>query len=113
MRRLLALFLLLACPAFGQQIIKTTAPDNSGVAWSSVTCAATSTPLAVYGKYYLTIQVPLGASQNVCFAWGASATATTSPPSQCYEAGANISWGGGTGACIVGSSTQAISVGVQ
>lgn len=113
MRRTLAfLFVLLAWPAFGQQITKTTAPDNSGLAWSSVTCANTSTSLGVYAKNYLTVQVPPTASQNVCFAWGGAA-ATTSPPSQCYAAGTNISWGGGTGACIVASSTQAISVGVQ
>ncbi len=85
------------------------APSASAVTATSVTCGSTSTALGVTGVSYLSVLIPPAASQNVCFAWGAG-TATTSPPSQCFAPGVAVSWGGGTGACIVASGSQAITV---
>jgi hypothetical protein len=56
----------------------------------------------------LSIQVPPGGS-TVWFAYG-TASATTAPPSQGVAAGTTITWGGGTGSCIVATGTQAITV---
>lgn len=87
----------------------TDAPNASQVTASAVTCAATSTPLGVTANQYLSINLPAGGA-TVCFAWGPGATATLTPPSQCFAAGTTLAWGGGTGACIVATSTQAITL---
>jgi hypothetical protein len=109
MKKLLLILLLLPGIARAQYFNGTGAPSANGVNAATVTCGSSSTPFTVTGNNYLSIQTPIGGSQ-VCFAWGPSATATTSPPSQCYAAGTNIAWGGGTGACIVATGSQAISV---
>lgn len=85
------------------------APSANSVTATAVTCATTSTALGVTGTSYVSILIPPTATQNVCFAWNA-ATATTSPPSQCFGPGTAVSWGGGTGACIVATGSQAITV---
>lgn len=116
MKFLLALLLLLLPAAAGAQSSSfftfTAAPNASQVTSSTVTCAATSTPLGVTANQYLSIALPPSGA-TVCFAWGANATATTAPPSQCFTAGTVLAWGGGTGACIVATGTQAITVGVK
>lgn len=108
---------LLAFPAAAQNIMQVVPPQDSGLTWTTVTCANTSTPFTVGGGQYLTVQVPPDATQTVWFGWGGSiaspTTATTATPSQGYAAGTNIAWGGGTGACIVAAGTQVISVGTK
>ncbi len=108
---------LCASQAQAQNIMATTPPHDGGMTWVTVTCASTSTPFAVGGGQYLTVQVPPSATQTVWFGWGGTVasptTATTTTPSQGYAAGTNIAWGGGTGACIVASGTQVISVGYK
>lgn len=84
------------------------APSAGNVTSTAVTCAATSTALGVTGASYLSVLIPLS-GQNVCFGWG-NAAATLSPPSQCFSPGTLVAWGGGTGSCIVASSTQAVTV---
>lgn len=87
------------------------APNANNLTGTAVTCGATSTALGVTGNSYLSISIPPGpATQTVCFAWGPSATATMSPPSECFTQGALFSFAGGTGACIVASGSQAITV---
>ena len=95
--------------AYSQNTMQVTAPKNDVMTWTSVNCSTTSTPFGVAGRAYLTVQVPAG---TVCFGWDSNA-ATLLPPSQCYTSGTVISWGGGTGSCIVASGTQAISVGTK
>lgn len=112
-------FLLLALPlpAVAQNINQVTAPQAGGLTWTQVTCGSTTTPFGVAAGQYLTVQVPPSATQTVWFGWGGTAAltpaATTATPSQGYGAGTNISWGGGTGTCIVASGSQVISVGTK
>jgi hypothetical protein len=109
----LAMMLALACGnARAQQVVTpTTAPNTQGITSTAVTCGTTSTPFGVTAIYYLHIHIPNGAP-TVWFAWNSN-TATTSPPSEDWT-GANgpidITWGGGTGSCIVASGTQVITV---
>lgn len=101
---------LLASPSFAQApSVVTTPPNNYGATATAVTCGTSSTSFGVSGRNYLSVNVPIGAG-TVWFAWGPGATATTAPPSQSYNGGTTIQWGGGTGACIVASGTQAITV---
>ncbi len=86
------------------------APNANSVTPTTVTCGTTSTAFGVTGNTYLGVLIPPTASQNVGFAWGANATATLNPPSEVFSAGSMISWAGGTGACIVASGTQTITV---
>ena len=104
--------LCLAPTICSAQII-TNPPSASGVTFSTVTCATTSTAFVVRGGSYLSVQVPPSAAGTVWFAWGEAATATLAPPSQGFLGGATLNWSGGTGACIVASGTQAISVGTR
>lgn len=99
---------------FGNQnpLASVPAPNTVNLQWTTVHCGSTSTPFGVTGNLYLTIQVP-PAAVNVGFAWGVGATATMLPPSQVYGAQTNITWSGGTGACIVATGTQDISVGYR
>lgn len=87
----------------------TQAPNANNTVATKVTCAATSTPFGVSGSAYLSVLIP-PAGSTVCFAWGTNATATLSPPSECFTGGSLFNWGGGTGSCIVTSSTQDITV---
>lgn len=116
MKLLAALFLILLPGIADAQTSSffgfTGAPNASQVTAANVTCAATSTPLGVTANQYLSINLPSGGSA-VCFAWGAGATATTAPPSQCFAAGTTLAWGGGTGACIVATGTQAITLEIK
>lgn len=116
MRTFFLLLLLLAVPFMahaqgGAGIFQSgQAPNANNVTGTTVTCANTSTAFGVSGSAYLSILVPPTATQNVCFAWGPSAAATTAPPSECFAAGSLFNWGGGTGACIVATGTQTITV---
>lgn len=109
----LAMLALLPLAAHAQQQVNVVnnvvAPAAGYVTQTAVTCGATSTPLGVTGTTYLSVWIAPSASQTVCFGWGATA-ATMSPPSQCFAAGTQISWSGGTGSCIVASGSQAVVV---
>ena len=109
--------ILSASPALADNVTKTTAPNPGGMTWISVTCGSTSTPFGIGAGEYMTVQIPLTASQSVFFGWGGSVAsptiATAAPPSQSYSAGTTITWGGGTGSCIVASGSQTISVGYR
>lgn len=110
MRLSVCLFLaLFPALAHAQTFQSSQAPNANTVTAATVTCGTSSTPLGVTGNTYLSIQVPSGA-QTTCFAWGPNAVATMSPPSECFGANTLFNWGGGTGACIVAASTQAIVV---
>ncbi len=87
-------------------------PSNVGLNFVKVTCGTTTTAFGVTGASYLTVQIPPTAMQTVWFAWNGTA-ATTAPPSQGYSATTNVTWGGGTGSCIVASGTQDITVGYK
>lgn len=88
--------------------IVTTAPLTSGITATSVTCGTTSTALPT-GITYLHINVPPTVTQSVCFAWNGN-TATMTPPSECYSPPVDLTWGGGTGSCIVASGSANITV---
>jgi hypothetical protein len=109
-RWLAALWLLLPAVAQAQPapLSVVIPPGTVGVTATSVTCGTSSTPFGVTGTTYLSVTIPPGAG-NVWFAWNGS-TATTAPPSQAFTGGTTITWGGGTGTCIVSTGTQAITV---
>ena len=111
MKSLIVAFALFATAAHAQPIFEFNgAPNANTVTATTVTCGTSSTAFGVTGNTYLSVLVPPTATQNVGFAWGPSATATTGPPSQLFGAGSAVSWGGGTGACIVATGTQTITV---
>jgi hypothetical protein len=87
------------------------APNTINLTWKTLNCGATSTPFGAVGLVYLTIQIPSG-GQSVGFGWNAAA-ATMASPSQVFQAGTTIVWGGGTGSCIVASGTQPITIGYR
>ena len=92
--------------------------NTGGMTFVQVTCGASSTGLGVAGASYLTVQVPSTASQLVYFNWGGTValpvTAVANASNQSYGAGSKIDWpGGGTGACIVASGTQVVTVGYK
>lgn len=96
-------------PTTGAGGTVSTTPSASAVTPTTVTCGTTSTAFGVTGTSYLSVWVPPADTANVCFGWGSNA-ATTSAPSQCFGPGTAVSWGGGTGACIVATGTQPIVV---
>jgi hypothetical protein len=116
-RIIIAAGLILSAPVFAQTTSQTTAPNTGGMTHISVTCGTTSTAFGVAGSQYLTVQVPTTAAAPVFFGWGGTqampTTATTTTASQSYAAGSLITWGGGTGSCIVAFGTQAITVGYR
>lgn len=114
MRRVLCVLfaLVLAGSATAQPV--TTAPNANVISWATVTCGATSTPFGVTGNQYLTVNIPPDATATkVCFQYGPNAVATLLPPSQCFPPATTFTFGGGTGACIVSTGTQAVTVGTR
>ena len=85
------------------------APNTIGIVSTSVTCSTSSTPFGVSGPMYLHVNIPPNVTQQVCFAWNATA-ATLSPPSECYTPPTDLTFQGGTGTCIVASGSALITV---